>query len=105
MNTLTIKAKLFAALLASSAVVSTTTQAEELVSLETAVQMLVSQQSHMVFNQVRNQIANSIEQEVGNFNIGSVFASEEGIPTATISEIDNTININEDEDSSDDLPK
>lgn len=105
MNTLTIKAKLFAALLASSAVVSTTTQAEELVSLETAVQMLVSQQSNMVFNQVRNQIANSVEQEIGNFKVDSVFTTEKGAPTVTISEIDNTININEDEDSSDDSPK
>lgn len=105
MNTLTTKAKLFAALLTSSAVVSTTTQAEELFSLETAVQMLVSQQSNMVFNQVRNQIANSIEQEVGNFNISSLFANEEGIPTATISEIDKITYINNDEGSSDDLLK
>ncbi|TRX53476.1 hypothetical protein [Thalassomonas sp. M1454] len=105
MNTLTIKAKLFAALLASSAAVSTTTQAEELVSLETAVEMLVSQQSHMVFNQVRNHIANSIEQEVASFKIDSMFASDKGVPTVTISEMDNTININEDEDSSEDLPK
>lgn len=96
MNALTTKASVFAALIAATAMTASTTQAEELVSLETAVEMVVSQQSRVVFNQVTQQVANSIEQEVGNFNLDSFFSSELGVPTVTISE---TTNVNDEEDS------
>ena len=85
MNTLTTKAAIFASLMAVSAFTSTA-KAEQLVSLETAIDMLVTQQSTAVFNQVTQSVAYSIEQEVANFKIDSIFASDKGIPTTTISE-------------------
>ncbi len=102
MNTLTTKAKLFAALITTSALMATTVKAEQLVSLDTAVEILVSQQSRMVINQMSHQIANSIEQEVANFKIDSLFANDHGVPTVTVSAFDNQLTINDEDDSSDD---
>ena len=103
MNKLATKAKLCAALIAASAVMATTVMAEPLVSLDTAVEVVVSQQSRMVFNQVSQQIANSVEQEVANFQVNSLFASDKGMPTVSINEI-SSVSMNDEDDSSD-LPK
>jgi hypothetical protein len=102
MNKLTTKAKLFAALIATSALMATTVKAESMVSLDTAVEILVSQQSRMVINQVSHQIANSIEQEVANFNVDNLFTYDHGVPTVTVSAVDNQLTINDEDDSSDD---
>jgi ABC-type sugar transport system substrate-binding protein len=96
MNTLTTKASVFAALMAASAMAATSAKAEELVSLESAIEMMVYQQSKAVFYQVTQQVANSIEQEVGNFTINSFFASDKGLPTVSISA---TTQLNNEEDS------
>lgn len=104
MNKLTTKSTIFAALIATSVMASTAAKADEFVSLETAVEMLVSQQGRMVFNQVSQQIANSIEQEVANFQINSLFTSDKGVPSVSVSEISSTSTFNEEDDSSD-LPK
>ena len=103
MNKLTTKATIFAALIATSVMASTAAKADEFVSLETAVEMLVSQQSRMVFNQVTQQIANSVEQEVANFQVNSLFTSDKGVPTVSVSQI-SRVSMNDEDDSSD-LPK
>lgn len=95
MNTLTTKASVFAALMATSVMAANTAKAQELVSLETAIEMVVMQQSRVVLNQVTQQVANNIEQEVANFSIDSLFASEKGVPTVTITET----RMNDEEDS------
>ncbi|OUS26399.1 hypothetical protein A9Q98_10800 [Thalassotalea sp. 42_200_T64] len=105
MNTLTTKASVLAALLTASVMATTSAKADEFMSLENTVSMVVTQQSKAVFNQVTQQIANSIEQEVGNFNIDSFFASTKGVPTVTISEMSNKQQFNAEDDSSEDLPK
>jgi outer membrane receptor protein involved in Fe transport len=105
MNKFTTKASVLAALLTASVMATTSAKADELMSLENAVSMMVTQQSKAVFNQVTQQIANSIEQEVGNFSLDSFFATATGVPTVTISEMSNHSQFNEEDDSSADLPK
>lgn len=101
MNTLSTKSKIFGTLIAATMLMSTTAKADQLVSLETAVEMIVTQQSRVVINELTQQVANSIEQEIANFDIDSLFTSEAGVPTVTISEIAKLSDI----DSSEELPK
>lgn len=87
MKGLTIKASVFAALIATSAFASTAAKADQLVSLETAISMLVSQQSQMVFNEVSDQIAMSIEQELTSFNVDFLFQQDTFDSSVTITDI------------------
>ena len=96
MNTLTTKASVFAALIAASAMAATSAKAEELVSLESAIEMMISQQSKTVFYQVTEHVSNNIEQEASNFTLDSLFVSEKGLPTLSISA---TTKFNNEEDS------
>ncbi|WP_371374017.1 hypothetical protein [Thalassotalea aquiviva] len=86
MKTLTSKTAVFATLIASSVMFSSAAKAEQLVSLETAIDMMLSQQSKMVLQEVSNQVAKNIQQELANFNIDSLM-NQQGVPTVTIRDI------------------
>ena len=87
MNTVTKKASLFATLMAAGAMVMAPAKADELVSLETAIEMMVKQQAAAVFHHIQQDIAIAIEQELGNFNINSSFKSDKGTPSVEMKEI------------------
>lgn len=89
MNTLSKQIGIASLVLATSAFFTTGAKAEQLVSLQTALDMMVENQSQMVANQLDQQVANSIAQEVNNFKIDAQYVTDKGVPTVTITEISN----------------
>lgn len=81
------KVSILATLLTVSAMAMTSAKAEQLVSLENAVGMMVKQQASAVFNQIQRDISYSIEEGLGNFNINSSFKSDKGMPKVQIREV------------------
>ncbi|WP_394173613.1 hypothetical protein [Thalassotalea litorea] len=89
MNTLSKQIGIASLVLVTSTLFTTGAKAEQLVSLQTALDMMVENQGRMVANQLQQQVKNSIAQEVHNFKIDAQYVTDKGVPTVTIRDISN----------------
>ncbi|TKB45305.1 hypothetical protein [Thalassotalea mangrovi] len=100
MNTLSKQIGIASVVLVTSTLFTTSAKAEQLVSLQTALDMMVANQGRMVANQLEQQLRNSIAQEVNNFKIDAHYVTDKGVPTVTITQISDFDNDNADSDKS-----
>lgn len=93
MNTLTTKATILATLVTTATLMTAPAKADQLVSLERAVELIVAQQSQAVTNDVNRLVLSSIHENIADFNMNALYQLDYISPNVTITDIaQNTMN-------------